>query len=619
MRLSALSLIIVMAAAAAWGAHRLGGIAAGYIEHETQTRAETGLAAAGLGWAEVTVDGLTVTLRGTAPDETRRLQAAEILRRAARPDHLRDETTLVSAAGTDLPPFALKFLRNDAEVSLIGLAPEPAGRAAVSGALQEAGLDGAVNDMVESVDHAAPPGWEAALAFGLDALRRLPRATIDVTPGRVVVTALAPSEEDRTVLLADLNADRPEGLTVSLDISAPRPVIAPFVFEITRSPDGPRLLACTAETAADAGRILRGAGLPEAACAVGLGAPDADWVAAVEAGVEALDALGFGRFALSDLEARLTAGPGVLSEDRAAAEARLATRLPPQYGVTFPAPQPAAQAVLPEAPSEVPHFTAVLDGEGGVEIEGLVQDDVQRAAIESYAAALFGADRVRNSVGLDASLPRGWPQRVLTGMEALTLTRKGALAVTADDVTLTGLARTEDAAAKARALFASREIATTRIAMHFDRAEAAAVAEAEAIAADPLGACARATKAAQERAPLVFEPNSAVLGTGGAAAIAALTEALQACPAARIGIAGHTDGQGRAESNQRLSEARAGAVREALATPALAHLVFTATGFGATTPVADNETPEGRARNRRIEFDFPLSDVAAAEAPGGPE
>ncbi len=70
---------------------------------------------------------------------------------------------------------------------------------------------------------------------------------------------------------------------------------------------------------------------------------------------------------------------------------------------------------------------------------------------------------------------------------------------------------------------------------------------------------------------------------------------------ARVRIAGHTDGVGDPEENQRLSEARAEAVRDYLVSHGIDASRVEAVGYGDTQPVASNDTDEGRAQNRRIE------------------
>lgn len=70
----------------------------------------------------------------------------------------------------------------------------------------------------------------------------------------------------------------------------------------------------------------------------------------------------------------------------------------------------------------------------------------------------------------------------------------------------------------------------------------------------------------------------------------------------KICIAGHTDNVGDATLNFKLSIQRAEAVKIYLITKKVAEKQITVQGFGATKPVVSNETEEGRAKNRRVEF-----------------
>ncbi|HEX5111941.1 MAG TPA: OmpA family protein, partial [Saprospiraceae bacterium] len=71
----------------------------------------------------------------------------------------------------------------------------------------------------------------------------------------------------------------------------------------------------------------------------------------------------------------------------------------------------------------------------------------------------------------------------------------------------------------------------------------------------------------------------------------------------KVDIRGHTDNVGDDVSNMKLSEKRAKAVLEELAKNGVSRDRMTATGFGETMPIADNNTKEGRAQNRRVVFD----------------
>ena len=73
-------------------------------------------------------------------------------------------------------------------------------------------------------------------------------------------------------------------------------------------------------------------------------------------------------------------------------------------------------------------------------------------------------------------------------------------------------------------------------------------------------------------------------------------------PEMKIRVEGHTDNIGRAEYNLELSQRRAQAVHDFLDAQGVAAARMSVEGFGLTRPVADNDTPEGRQRNRRVDL-----------------
>ncbi len=99
-----------------------------------------------------------------------------------------------------------------------------------------------------------------------------------------------------------------------------------------------------------------------------------------------------------------------------------------------------------------------------------------------------------------------------------------------------------------------------------------------------------------------FEFDSDALTPRGRETIAEVAQTLRAMPGARIEISGHTDSSGDDDFNMELSLRRADAVRDYLVELGLSAGRFETDGFGETRPIADNETEEGRQRNRRTEF-----------------
>ncbi|MGA9116915.1 MAG: OmpA family protein [Bacteroidota bacterium] len=100
---------------------------------------------------------------------------------------------------------------------------------------------------------------------------------------------------------------------------------------------------------------------------------------------------------------------------------------------------------------------------------------------------------------------------------------------------------------------------------------------------------------------LVFPPGGSAVLAEHAALLEKVREAIARFPESQVIVEGHTDSQGGDEANMVLSEQRAGAVAEYLRSGAAAGTKIVHFGYGETRPIAGNETPEGRARNRRID------------------
>lgn len=99
---------------------------------------------------------------------------------------------------------------------------------------------------------------------------------------------------------------------------------------------------------------------------------------------------------------------------------------------------------------------------------------------------------------------------------------------------------------------------------------------------------------------LNFETGSAKLTADSKAQVDNMAAILKAYPAVKIKIGGYTDNTGKPENNLALSDSRAKAVSETLVGLGIAADRLEAEGYGDQFAIADNATPEGRAKNRRI-------------------
>jgi len=101
---------------------------------------------------------------------------------------------------------------------------------------------------------------------------------------------------------------------------------------------------------------------------------------------------------------------------------------------------------------------------------------------------------------------------------------------------------------------------------------------------------------------LNFETGTTKLTAESEASVATLVQILKAYPATKATLEGYTDNVGDAASNQKLSLARATAIRDLLVAGGIDAARLSAEGFGDAKPVAPNDTEEGRAKNRRLEL-----------------
>ncbi len=102
--------------------------------------------------------------------------------------------------------------------------------------------------------------------------------------------------------------------------------------------------------------------------------------------------------------------------------------------------------------------------------------------------------------------------------------------------------------------------------------------------------------------PITFDNNGFTLTPDAQQELALVADKLKACPGANVSINGYSDDTGDGATNIALSDSRANSVADFLIGKGVTRDHLTSKGFGSADPVAGNDTPEGRAKNRRVEI-----------------
>ena len=159
------------------------------IEHRTGKVVAARLAEAGIDWITVTTDGLQVRLTGTAPREADRFRAVNMVGALIDTSRIRDGLDVAPTTGIEAPEFSVQMLRTEDEVQLSGLIPETPAEGGMTeetlaAAAAQLAQGSELPDMLETADYPAPAHWNAALAFGLEALERLQLSKVSVSADR---------------------------------------------------------------------------------------------------------------------------------------------------------------------------------------------------------------------------------------------------------------------------------------------------------------------------------------------------------------------------------------------------------------------------------------------------
>ncbi|SFR58903.1 OmpA-OmpF porin, OOP family [Yoonia tamlensis] len=601
MRLSAIFIRLVAFAIAGLVCFGAARTTVSEVEQRSVAGVQNTLEIRGYEWATVLGDGLQVIIEGQAPTEAERFRAISAAGAIVDAARVIDNMSVVASRRVVAPTFAIEILRNDSGVSLIGLIPATTDRETLAARIRNIAAGLPVVDLLEVADYPTPDTWRPALNYSLRALQMLPRSKISVDADRVIISAISDSPEEKHRLEVALWRNTPPEIDLTINISAPRPVISPFTVRFGIDEDGPMFDACAADTIEAIGQITNAANAAgftgQANCTLALGAPSRQWGRAVALSVKSVSDLGGGTVTIADTDITLLAPLGTdphLFDDIVGT---LENNLPAGFAVSAELP------VAPEAPPEgSPRFTATRSPEGQVQLRGRIPDDLTNTVAKNFASAMFGQNNITMGTRVVDGLPAGWSMRVLAGIEALSELSNGVVVVEPNMIQIRGNTGNEVASADISRLLIEKLGQTA----DFD-IDVTYVKQLDPIASLPTPEeCIAQIQLVTEDRKITFDPSSADISAAAVPLIDDIADILKKCGDLRIRVAGFTDSQGREEMNQQLSQRRADAVLTALRARRVPVSTFESVGFGEENPIADNETEEGREANRRIEFSLIL-------------
>lgn len=493
-----------------------------------------------------------------------------------------------------LPPlradFAWKAEFDGKTVEINGFVPSDASRRDIASAIASVLPDVTIDDHA-TLASGAPDGFASAIIFAMTQTAHLQRGTVTLEGGRLSVEGKAKSIADYDMAVAEFAArkNRPEQGVVMGTVDVQPAHVDSYVWRAER--DGKNLVLTGYVPSELAHRTVISAVLrlmpgvqTEDRIRVADGDPKMDWIGAVEYSLEQIALLDKGSVSLTgrryDIsgEAQSSTAYGTLTE-------ALKKTLPASMELSKAAISPAAIS---------PFVVSVTRLPDSLSLAGYVPTDDAAKAILDAARPKFTNDRLEARLILAGGAPDRLVEAVTAALLAVSRLEGGRADFVDRKVTLSGLAATDAARGSIEAEFRSE------LPNGFELSSTVTTAAG----GDPLTGpdCQTALRAETDREQIQFDGNSSDILSNSFGLIDRIAAIAQRCPAATIEIGSHLDSSAGTKRSQAVSEARANAVADRLATDGVRRERLSPVGYGSSRPIASNSSAVGRAQNRRIEF-----------------
>ncbi|MET0640837.1 MAG: OmpA family protein [Hyphomicrobium sp.] len=539
------------------------------------------------GEASLAMLNLSIAGEAKTSDAYREVRAALAERRPAGLDLARENIT-----APVVRPFVWGIRKSGAGIAITGFAPSDDDRERIGARAKSLFRSMTVSDNTD-VGAGAPDGWGKATSVAVEQLAQLRTGDASLEDRELTFSGEAPDEQTAAQVKRTLKLDVPQNFRIIDHIRFPRPGIAlpsnGYVMGIVNDGSSLDLVGMVPSEAArgaliDAVKARFPGRQVNDKSQVSPGAPEG-WQQCVVAGLASLPRLKKGKSVLTDHKLEVSGQ----TDDYAASQ-------------SVPGDVSAAAGQTCETTTNIAFtgqmktdlsWKATREQNGMVTIEGEAPDDASRQHLIEIAQQIFAGSNVTDNMKIVGAASEPWSSAAHLGLEEMARLRNGVVSISGRELVIKGAAESD------RVANDIRSVLSTDLPPGFKSSDEITVMSAEEKAADSCQTLMRQTTA---KGIINFERAKADLTSDSTQTLRDLSQIANECPSFRIQIEGHTDAEGTDERNQRLSDRRARAVADFLSQNGVDSRRLSTVGYGASRPIADNATPEGRAKNRRIEF-----------------
>ena len=617
------------------------------IQADLTTRSISDALKAKAPWATAKFDGRDAVISGGAPEAGMQKAATDAVAAVYGVRKVVDGTTLMA----EQKPYLWSAVRDGNKITLAGFVPSQSISDQIAADAKKAVPAAEIVNQMK-IARGAPAVFGAATAYALAQLARLPDGKANLSDAALAVSGTAPALD---IYQAATAAGLPAGVGGSLQVGLPS--VRPYIWQAQKA--GPAITLTGLVPSAE----LK-AKIAEAAKAAAPGATITDQLrlaAGAPAGFEGMTTAAFAHLArlntgiasLTDANYSITgAAPSLDGLNVVTATSKA---LPAGFTLT--------KAEI-TAPTVSPYIWSAIRNGPAITLSGFVPDEATKAANAAAARAAIPNVLLTDQQSLGLGAPNGFAGMTAYAITQLSRLNSGSASLSNTAYTITGSApsiavkdQTATAVASLPAGFTlARQDVTAPAALPTPAPVVAPpvpvpppapvvvappppvpVVAAPVVAAPPpavvavapppppppvvvaappavvavapppppalpvVDTCQQQFNALLDE-PILFDTNGDTIRPASYVLLGRLSGVARSCPTRTIEIGAHTDTDGSPVYNQDLSERRAKAVIEYLVREGVAGTNLKAVGYGDTKPVAPNDTPANKQKNRRVEF-----------------